>query len=191
MRGMKTMCTLAIGALLALSALSGCSKKGGGADACGDSVAKGVDTMMAAGQKRMESSGSMAPEMKAKMDEAATKLKAAITARCTEDKWPAEVIDCYGKATSREDLKACRAKLPSDASQKLQADEMKVMMSTMGGGGMGHMGGPHMGGPHMGGPEMGSGAPPAGSGAPSMAGSGAPPIPPPASSEATKGSAAH
>ena len=44
--------------------------------------------MMAAGAKRMENAP---PEMKAKMEEVAVKLKGVITNRCTEDKWSADV----------------------------------------------------------------------------------------------------
>ena len=128
---MKTMWILA----LAL-AVAGCSKKAGGGD-CSDAVNKAVDTMMS----RM--SGANVPdEMKAAMKERGDALKKVIINRCTEDKWPADVTDCYSKAASREDIKACRAKLPADQSSKLQAEEMQVMMS---GGGMGMA--PHGGAP--------------------------------------------
>ena len=149
--------------ILFLSMLAlGCgSKKAGSASACSDAVTKGVDTMMAAGAKRMEAMGGMPPEMKQKMDDAAVKLKQVITNRCTEDKWSTEIIDCYQKATTREDLKACRAKLPPEQSAKLQAEEMQVMSSMM--GGMGGMRPPHSMGSGMGGPGMGA-TPPAGSG---------------------------
>ncbi len=144
-------------------ALLGC-KKGSSASNCADAINKGVDTMMAAGAKRMENAPA---EMKAKMDEAAVKLKGVITNRCTEDKWPAEVITCYASATKREDLRDCRAKLPQDQQAKLQSEEMQVMMGAGFGGmrphGMGGPGGPGMGGPGMGGPGMGG---------PGMAGSG-------------------
>jgi hypothetical protein len=173
--------------LLAALALVGCgSKKSGSASACASAINKGVDTMMAAGAQRMAAmGGSMPAEMKAKMDGAAVKLKQVITNRCTEDKWSAEIVDCYGKATTRDDLKACRAKLPAEQSAKLQAEEMQVMSSMMGGmGGMrmhpgGGPGGPGMGGPGMGGPGMGG----------AMGGAGAPPpsgsatTPPPAGSD--------
>lgn len=160
---------------------AGCSKKGGAGD-CAGAVSKGVDTMMAAGQKRMESMpGGMPADIKAKMDEASGKLKTVIANRCTEDKWSAEIIDCYNKAATREDLKACRAKLPPEQASKLQSEEMQVMSQMMGGGGMpgGHEHG--MGGMHGGMQPSMSG----GSGAPAADGSAAP-----APAPATPGSAA-
>lgn len=148
-------------------ALVGC-KKGSSASSCADAINKGVDTMTAAGAKRMEGAP---PEMKAKMEEAVVKLKGVITNRCTEDKWSADVIDCYSKAEKREDLKACRSKLPQDQQAKLQAEEIQVMMGTgMGRGGHGGMGGGM--GDH---PPMGSAVPTA----PDGSGMAPPSTPPP------------
>jgi hypothetical protein len=162
--------------LCAALALVGC-KKGSSASSCADAINKGVDTMTAAGAKRMEGAP---PEMKAKMEEAVVKLKGVITNRCTEDKWSADVIDCYAKAEKREDLKTCRGKLPQDQQAKLQAEEIQVMM----GAGMGGRGGHGMGGMGSGGmadhPPMGSAVPtpPDGSGMAPPAGSAAPTTPP-------------
>jgi hypothetical protein len=124
-------------------AFLGC-KKGSSASSCADAVTKGVDTMTAAGAKRMESAP---PDMKAKMEEAATKLKGVMTNRCTEDKWSADVISCYAAAAKREDLRNCRAKLPPEQATKLQKEEIDVMTSVgFGGGGRMGMGmGGHMG----------------------------------------------
>jgi hypothetical protein len=116
--------------------------------------------MMAAGAKNAENAPA---EMKAKMDEAGVKLKGVMTNRCTEDKWSAEVIDCYGKAQKREDLRDCRTKLPQEQQAKLQSEMMQAMM----GAGMGGMRPHGMGGP--GGP---GGAP-----APDGSGMQAPPAP--------------
>ncbi len=110
-----------------LLASAGCSKKGG--DACTDAVNKAVDQMMS-----RVNDGKMPDQMKAAMKDRADALKKVMVNRCTEDKWPAEVTDCYSKASSRPDIMACRGKLPPEQSQKLQAEEMQVMM---GGGGMG------------------------------------------------------
>ena len=108
---------------LAAIALAGCSKKGdSAASACSDAIGKGVDAMMNGG------GGEMPPAMKAAGDT----LKKTITNRCVEDKWSAEVIDCYAKATKRADLSACRQKLPPDQGAKLLNDQMKAM-SDMGG----------------------------------------------------------
>ena len=134
-------------------ALLGC-KRGGGDD-CANAIGPSIDKMTAAGAKRMEAAN-VAPEMKAKMDEAASKLKVAIINRCTTDKWSSDVVDCYKKAEKREDLSACRAKLPEDQAKALHTDELGVMTSLgVGRGMMGGHGGP--GGP----PSMG--APPSGS----------------------------
>ena len=123
-------------------ALLGCgSKKGAGS--CAESIGKGVDTMMAAGAKRMENAP---PDQKAKMDEVAVKLKGVITNRCTEDKWSAEVVDCYANAKKREDLRNCRSKLPPESATKLQTEEQAVMMSAGFGGMRPHGMGMGMGG---------------------------------------------
>ena len=155
-RGMKT-----IGLLVALTLFAGCKKGGSAASQCSDAISKGVDKMIALRKEKMEQAG-VPPEMKAKMDERAKKmdevsgaLKQAITNRCTEDKWPADVIKCYGDATSMEELRTCREKLPADQQAKLRNEEMQVMMKSM--GGAGGMPGAHS----MGGPGMGSATPPA------------------------------
>jgi len=172
-------------------AAGGCGKKAGGSTgSCADAVGKGVDQMIAT---RKEKVAAAPAEMKAraeerakKMDEVAGKLKETITNRCVEDKWSADVIDCYSHAKAMDDLKVCRSKLPADQAAKLQGEEMQVMMSAMGGmrGGMGGppgMGGPGMGNAPpggMGGPGMGSAqvtaTPPAGSDGPAPSGSAAP-----------------
>ncbi len=117
------------------------------------------------------------------MDEASGKLKGVFVKRCTEDKWPADVVDCYANAQKREDLRACRTKLPAESSQKLQKEEMEIMVGAgfggrphgMGGSGMeGH---PGMGAPGMGGPGM-EGHP--GMGAPTTPPDGSGMAPPPA-----------
>jgi hypothetical protein len=146
-----TMCALAVAGTI------GCGNKdkGGAAasgGACADAVGKGVDAMMAAGAKRMEASGGAPAEMK----EAGNKMKQAMTTRCTEDKWSADVLDCYSKAASREDLKACREKLPPEQASKLQAEMMQVMAGMMGKGGPNGMGHPATLGGSAAPPAMGS-----------------------------------
>lgn len=168
-----------IGLILALSLFAGCKKGGSAASNCSDAIGKGVDKMIALRKEKMDQS-QMPPEMKAKMEERAKKmdevsgqLKQAITNRCTEDKWPEEVIKCYGNAASMEELRGCREKLPADQQAKLKNEEMQVMMKSMGAGGMpgahsmGGEGGPGMGGAPVPPPAEGSAAtpPPAGSAA--------------------------
>lgn len=173
-----------IGLLLALSLFAGCKKGGSAASQCSEAVSKGVDKMIAMRQQKLDEQGSnLAPELKARMEERSKKmgevagaLKQAITNRCTEDKWPEDVIKCYDGASSMEELRACRQKLPQDQQTKLQAEEMQVMMKTMGGG----MGGPPgMGGMPPGHEGMG-GMPPGHDMGGAMGGAGAPPTPAPA-----------
>jgi small lipoprotein (TIGR04454 family) len=139
--------------LILVIALVGCGSKKGGASECADAIAKGLDSTMG---KRLESAP---PEMKQQMAAVADKLKGVLVNRCTEDKWSAEILDCTAKATSRDELKACQAKLPPEQAAKLQAEVIQAM--TAGGMGMG-MGRPHGG---MGGMSGGSAMtpPPAGS----------------------------
>lgn len=114
-------------------AVAGCSKKaddasGGAAStsgpSCGD-VAKGVDQMMA----KASAGGGGGP-----MAQRGDQLKAIIVKHCTEDKWPAEIIDCYAKAASMPDIRTCRGKLPAEQSQRLQGEIMQAMMAGGGGG---------------------------------------------------------
>jgi len=106
--------------------VAGCSKKaddaGGGAvaagaGACGD-AAKGVDQLMA------KAGGGGGP-----MTQRGDQLKSIIVKHCSDDKWAADVIDCYAKASSMPELKTCRGKLPAEQSQRLQGEIMQAMMS--------------------------------------------------------------
>jgi len=166
---------------LTLSLVAGCKKGSSAASECSSAVSKGVDKMIAARKQKLDEQGSnLPPELKARMDERSKKmdevsgaLKQAMTNRCTEDKWSADVLKCYDTAASMEEIRKCRQMLPADQQQKLQAEEMQVMMKAMGGpGGMGGIPGhPGMGGPGMGAPGMGgSGMPPAAGGAPDQNG---------------------
>ena len=115
-------------ATLALS-LAGCSKKsadaGAGAGPCAD-VAKGVDQMIA------KAGGGGGP-----VSQRSDQLKGILIKHCTEDKWAAEVIDCYANGQSMMDLKTCRGKLPAEQSQRLQGEIMQAMVGGGGGGGGG------------------------------------------------------
>ena len=188
-----------LGLALALSLFAGCKKGGSAASQCSSAVSKGVDKMIAMRKQKLDEQGSnLPPELKARMDERSKKmdevsgaLKQAMTNRCTEDKWSADVLKCYDSASSMEEIRKCRQMLPADQQQKLQAEEMQVMMKAMGGqpcgmgGGMpGHpdgMGGDPMHGAPGGAPDQ-NGAPPAvaptaGSAAAAPAGSAAAPAP--------------
>jgi hypothetical protein len=116
--------------LVALLALGCGGKKSGD---CESAVDKAVDGMAAARKERLANAPPELAERAKQMEAVTGKLKAAIVKRCVEDKWSAEVIDCYAKASSMPDMKACRNKLPTEQASNLQADEMNVMMSAMGG----------------------------------------------------------
>jgi len=120
--------------LIAALAMAGCSKKSdagsaqaGGAGACGDAIAKAVGAMPG---------GPGAGDVQAK-------LKTILTTRCTEDKWPAAVVDCYAtKATDMASMKQCRELLPPDQQQAVMGEIRAVMMGAGGAGPMHGAGGP-------------------------------------------------
>jgi hypothetical protein len=183
--------TCVVLASLASLLFAGCSKKSSGSADCASAVDKGVQAMMAGGLEHAPEDQKAA--MQAQMKEVGDKLKDILTRHCVEDKWPAEVVDCYNKAASQPEIRACRSKLPPDQAEKVGADVRQVMMASgMRGmhGGMrggpgapgapdssGAMGGGAMGSASPGGGAMGS-APANGSGsavgAPAGSASGAP-----------------
>ncbi len=58
-------------------------------------------------------------------------LRGALNTRCTEDKWPADVLGCLGTVKKREDIQACIGKLPKDLSDKATAEIMKTMSTGL------------------------------------------------------------
>jgi hypothetical protein len=66
------------------------------------------------------------------------RLKSVLIARCTEDKWPAEVITCYETASGMPGMKACREKLPPELANKAQAEIQRAMMLGAAAGAAGH-----------------------------------------------------
>jgi hypothetical protein len=124
--------------LAALLATSAC-KKSTTAD-CARSIGKGVDQlrerrkqMMAVRQANLSPSVKADAEAQAKMMETfSEKLKATLTTRCTEDKWPAEVIDCYENTSSPDEMRKCRIKLSPAAAERVRTDEVNLMMSMTG-----------------------------------------------------------
>jgi hypothetical protein len=156
---MKTIVVVLVVALL------GCGSKKGGASECADAINKALDAMMAANIKRMEGmGGDQGSAMKTAMESMSTKLKGVLTNRCTEDKWSSEIIECTSKASTRDELKACQAKLPPEQAAKLQTEIIEVMRSGMGPMGMGMR-------PH----RMDGATPPAGSADTGSAATVAPP----------------
>lgn len=160
--------------LIAVLALAGCSKKSGGSSDCAAAVDKGVQTMMNAGLDRMPEDQKAA--MQAQMKDTGDKLKDIFTKHCVDDKWSAEVLDCYAKATSQPDIRSCRNKLPPEQAEKLGAEIRDVMMSTGMRGLRGHHNMPGGGPGGAGGGDQGGvmGAPPAGGAAAGDPGAAAP-----------------
>lgn len=82
------------------------------------------------------------------------KLKEVLLTRCTEDRWPQSVIDCYANdAKDMNGMKKCRAGLAPELSEKLRNDIMRAMAGAAGG-----MMPPGHGGSAMGSATTGSGS---------------------------------
>jgi len=143
--------------LMAALALVGCKKKtdtsAAGGPSCADAIAKAVGAMPGG-----PGGGTVQAQ-----------LKELMTRRCTEDKWPAEVVNCYAtQVTDMMSMKQCREKLPQDKQTALMTEIRGVMMGASGAGG-----GPMHGAPSAA-PAAGSGEA-AGSAAPAAGGSAAAP----------------
>lgn len=165
---MKQPIWIAIIAALAF-APAACSKKSddagkGGAGAAGGAGGGAVPTCAEAITKAVNSLGGGSETGGVK-----DKLQAILTPRCTEDKWPAEVIQCYASAAGMQGMSACRQKLPPEQATRIITEIRGVMA-----GAAGAMGGGGMPPPGHGGAPAGSGAAPAAPG-----GSGAAPAPAP------------
>lgn len=107
--------------LVSALVLVGCSKKEEGAAAGGDPCGAAINTAI---DKMKVSRGPDAPPQ---MTEIAEKLRELMTQHCREDKWAAEHIACFAKASDQPSIRACRQALPQDQAQKLQMAIMKVM----------------------------------------------------------------
>ena len=105
--------------------------------ACADAANKGVDAMVRRATDRLTQSPmpdnvrATMLERTTKLGELAPKLKAVFTNRCVDDKWSRDVIDCYAKSSSVDEMRTCRGKLPQAAAQGLMRDEMDLMAGAM------------------------------------------------------------
>jgi hypothetical protein len=105
--------------------------------ACADAANKGVDAMIRRANDRLTTAKlpddvrATMMERTSKLGELAPRLKAVFANRCVDDKWPREVIDCYGKASSVDEMRSCRGKLPGDSATRLMKDEMDLMAGAM------------------------------------------------------------
>ncbi|MBA3393732.1 MAG: hypothetical protein H0T89_13880 [Deltaproteobacteria bacterium] len=95
--------TSALVVVLLLAAASGCKKKPGGGD-CAASLDNAMTVSL--------------PEMKKNNvpDDAIPKMKQVSLARCTEDKWSADVLKCLAESKTSADVTGCQDKL--DAKQQ-------------------------------------------------------------------------
>ena len=108
--------------LLVIAALLvGCSKSGSD---CATAIGKGME-------KFSEKARSGNPEMQQAMNDVAGKLKDTLIKRCTEDKWPSEVVNCFTTAADRPAMQECQSKLSDDQREKVMADIRSVMMGGM------------------------------------------------------------
>jgi hypothetical protein len=150
--------------LVAVLAAAGCSKKRSDCDAA---IAKAMDSFAASIK-----ADSPNPQVQETRLTVIGKLRGTLTQRCTEDKWPAEVVSCFTTVVGMKDMQACQAKLNEAQRTRLLTEIRQVMMGSMGQRMMpsGMAGHPAM--------LAGSGAPggaavPAGSAVPPAAGSAA------------------
>jgi hypothetical protein len=145
----------AIAVLLVAGACGKTQETPSSAASCATAAKSAVETMVKRAKDRIASSP-MPEDIRAKMEERTNKLDelrprfvALITNRCTDDKWPADVVNCYGKAAGVEDMRACRGKLAQELQNKLMREEMDLMAGAMGPPGFGPSAGAGMepGGP--------------------------------------------
>jgi hypothetical protein len=162
------MKTIVLVALLAFLAAAGCSKKTSDCDAA---IGKGIDNFAASVKTEAPN-----PQVQETRLTVIGKLRGALTQRCTEDKWPAEVVSCFRTVVSMKDMQGCQAKLGEAQRSKLLTQVRQVMMGSMGPRmPVGMSGHPPMLAGSGGAAPVGSAAPPAGgSAAPEASGSAAP-----------------
>ncbi|MBX3154674.1 MAG: hypothetical protein KF773_01655 [Deltaproteobacteria bacterium] len=61
------------------------------------------------------------------------KLRPIYEERCTQDKWPADVMACFATASGFEALQGCRQRLVFEPREKL-IQQIRGVMGAMGGG---------------------------------------------------------
>jgi hypothetical protein len=112
-------------AALALLAL-GCGNQAA-PTSCADAAKRGVDGLLKRAHEQHND----------KLDAVAPRLRALIENRCTDDRWPAAVIDCYAVIASMEDMRACRAKLAPAHQARLEHEELDLFAGGSGPPGFG------------------------------------------------------
>jgi outer membrane murein-binding lipoprotein Lpp len=140
-RGMTKMQwrSVALAAVLA----AGCGSKASDTPAASDTStcagavdAAGVSLMDARKKTIADRLGSATdPQKESRLIERAQKVidqvKAPLLARCTEDKWPAEVLTCLTTVRKQEELRGCIGKLPTDQAERATAEIMKTMQANI------------------------------------------------------------
>ena len=58
-------------------------------------------------------------------------LRGTLNTRCSEDKWPAEVLTCFSTVKKREEIQGCITRLPKDQADKATSDIMKTMTNGL------------------------------------------------------------
>ncbi|HEY5949653.1 MAG TPA: hypothetical protein VIV40_29365 [Kofleriaceae bacterium] len=122
----------------------GCGNKAENATTkCAQAAQQGVDALVKRAHDRL-ATAQLPPDVRTKMeertkklDELVPRLRALLTNRCVDDKWPVAVIDCYAKITSMDELRACRSKLSPEQQAKVQKEELDLMAGAMGPPGFG------------------------------------------------------
>jgi hypothetical protein len=122
-------------ALLASACGSKTSTK---APSCADATGRAVDGMVKRA-KDLATTPGLAPDAAKQIDERTKQLdalaprwRALLANHCTDDKWPPAVIECHGRVTSMDELRACRATLSAEQQAKVQNDELALMNGDTG-----------------------------------------------------------
>ncbi len=115
---------LVLAAVLALASF-GCKKK----TASGPDCAKAINRSMELSKPEMEKSGTDA-QMAQKMTDLGIR-------RCSEDKWPAEAVNCMVDAKTMGDSQACYGKLSKEQQDKMNTEAMALVMPADGAGSAG------------------------------------------------------
>lgn len=122
----------------------GCGKRADTATSkCAEAAQQGVDAMVARAKDRL-AKAPLPPDVRTKMEERthkleelAPRLRAVLTNRCVDDKWPAEVISCHAKASTMDEVRKCRAQLSPEQLARVQREELDLMAGAMGPPGFG------------------------------------------------------
>lgn len=100
-----------IAALVAL----GCGKRSEKPITCADAARAGVDAMLKG-----------ATAERTKLEGVAPRLRADFTRRCVDEDWRADVIVCFAKVKSMDEVRACKGKLAPAQQAKLPGEDLEL-----------------------------------------------------------------